>query len=128
MELNYRYKQLLGVHFNTTGIRMLSLMQPQQQIIFLLPDLKHTTAIYNAYYDEPQFPCYKMVEVQYQYRRCSLCNKRNCLYQSLNQSVYAYRVNVLNQFTFPKDWSAEISAGTPQHPPVAAHLSTALLC
>jgi hypothetical protein len=36
---------------------------------------------------------------------------RGTLYgQSLDQSMYAYRCNLLSQFNFPKDWSAEISS------------------
>ena len=30
--------------------------------------------------------------------------------QNLDQNMYACRLNILSQFTFPKDWSAEISS------------------
>lgn len=36
--------------------------------------------------------------------------KGNIYNQNLDQSLYAYRINILNQFTFKNHWSAEISS------------------
>ena len=110
MELNYRYKQLLGISFqyNRNMNAFFNATQAEGNIFITRPEntqLRYMMAIMNNI----NFPVAKWWKLNINIAGAHFVTKGSVYDQSLDQSIYACRFNLLSQFTFPKDWSAEIS-------------------
>jgi len=110
LELNYRYKQFIGVSFqynrNTHGF--FNATQAADNIFISRPEnaqLRYMMAVMTNL----NFPVAKWWRFNINLGGAHFATKGTVYNQSLDQSIYACRLNVLSQLTFPKDWSAEIS-------------------
>jgi len=110
LEFNYRYKQFIGVslQLNWNTHAFFNATQAEGNIFVTRPEntqLRTFKAIMTNY----TLPVAKWCKLNLMVAGARFSTKGSVYDQNLDQVVYAYRFNLLSQFTFPKDWSAEIS-------------------
>lgn len=110
LELNYRYKQFIGISFqynrNTQGF--FNATQVMDNIFISRPEntqLRSMMAIMNNL----NFPVAKWWKLNINIAGAHFLTKGSLYDQNLDQRIYAYRFGLLSQFTLAKNWNAEIS-------------------
>ena len=110
LELNYRYKQFISVsvQLNWNTDASFNATKTEGNILITRPEntqLRSFKAVITNY----TLPVAKWCKLNVSIAGARFGTKGSVYDQSLDQAVYAYRFNLLSQFTFSKDWSAEIS-------------------
>jgi hypothetical protein len=111
LELSYRYKQLLSISYQYNGINdaFFNATQVVNNLFITRPE-NATTRYMMAILVNLNFPVAKWWRLNINLGGANFVTRGTLYGQSLDQSMYAYRCNLLSQFNFPKDWSAEISS------------------
>jgi hypothetical protein len=108
-ELSYRYKQFATVSlmYDRTNDAFFNATQAVNSKFITRPENASTRYLI-AFQTNFNFSIAKWWRMNLNAATGKFQTKGNIYNQSLNRTQYAYRVNALNQFTFPKGWSGEI--------------------
>ena len=110
VELSYRYKQFANISFQYNGISDAYFNATRSVNTIFITKPENTDGRYMmALFVNLNFPVTKWWKLNLNIGGANFVTKGTVYGQSLDQNRYAYRFNVLSQFVFSKDWSAEIS-------------------
>lgn len=110
VELSYRYKQFANISFQYNGISDAFFNATRSVNTVFITKPENTDGRYMmALYVNLNFPVTKWWKLNLHAAGANFVTKGKIYDQSLDQNRYAYRFNVLSQFVFSKDWSAEIA-------------------
>lgn len=110
MELNYRYKQFASISFQYNRINGAYFNATQTVNTVFITRPENTDARYMmALFVNLNFSAAKWCKLNLNMAGANFTTKGTVYSQSLDRSIYAHRVNLLSQFSLPKDWNGEIS-------------------
>ena len=111
MELSYRYKQFANISFQYNRINdaFFNATQLVNNVFIMKPENTDTRYMM-ALLVNLNFSVAKWWRLNLNMGGANFVTKGTVYNQNLDQNMYACRLNILSQFTFPKDWSAEISS------------------
>jgi hypothetical protein len=111
IEISYRYKQFINATFqyNQNNNAFFNATQVVNNLFITRPENTNTRYMI-ALLINLNFSAAKWWKLNINMGGAHFVTKGSLYNQSLAQSIYACRLNVLSQFTFSKDWSAEISS------------------
>ncbi|HLG40927.1 MAG TPA: outer membrane beta-barrel family protein, partial [Chitinophagaceae bacterium] len=111
IEVSFRYKQFATISFQYDRMddMFFNATQPVNTKFINRPENASIRSLAALMFNL-NFPVTKWWKVNLNMGTGRFMTKGKVYNQSLDQSLYAYRVNALNQFTFPKGWSGELSS------------------